>query len=149
MDLWKILGSYTTVETVISLTAFIVAATLGYLAYVYKAKRDGIAKIINLADTENKADLARSLMGAFPNYKIPDLTSSQGFVIVKMQMMQKAAELKSNTRTLRLGMILLFLTICALFARNVSNYTTNGPNSPVIKGDSATVIYSDTTRLKK
>ena len=149
MDLWKILSSYTSVQTVISLVAFIVAAVLGYLAYMYKGKQDGIANILRVADTENKADLARSLMGAFPNYTIPDLTSSQGFQIVKMQMVQKADQFKSNAKTLRLGMILLFLAICALFIRNVSNYITIGPDSPVIKGDSNTIIYGDTTRLKK
>jgi len=141
MSIYEVLSSYTQVETIIGLLAFIVAASLAYLAYINKAKLKSTEKIIKLADTGNKADLARSLMDAFPSYRIPDLTEKHGFEVIKMQYAQKATEFKSKMNTLRIAVVLLFLAIVGQFGEK---YITYGKDSPIIHGDHNTINYADT-----
>ena len=141
---YKILASYSGVETVISLMAFIVAAVLAYLAYTYKAKLRSTEKIVKLADTDRKADLARSLMDAFPAFRIPDLTGPEGVEVIKMQYERKATEFKSKMATIRMVVGMLVVTIIMLFGRQA--YVTYGKQSPVVKGDHNTLDFNDTTR---
>jgi hypothetical protein len=143
MSFYEVLSNYTKVETIISLLAFIVASVLAYLGYTNKAKLKSTERIIKLADTESKADLARSLTDSYPTYKIPDLSQKQGFEVIKMQFAHRAMEFKSKANTLRFSVALLFVAIIVVFAR--SAYTTYGKNSPVLKGNNNTVNYTDTT----
>ena len=144
MSIYEVLSTYSKVDTVIGLLAFIVAASLAYLAYTNKAKLKSTEKIIKLADTGDKADLARYLMDAFPSYKIPDLTEKHGFEVIKMQYAQKAAEFKSKMNTLRIAVVLLFLAIVGQFG---NKYITYGKDSPIHHGNGGTVNYyiNDTT----
>lgn len=151
MGIYDVLSSYSKVDSVISLVAFIIAAVLSYLAYTYKAKLKSTEKIVQLADTANKADLARSLMDAFPTYHIPELTKQQGFEVIKMQFAQRSTEYNSKIRTIRITIGLLVVMIVYLFGK--TTYTTYGAGSGIYNGHDIHVTNNisdrDTTHKPK
>ncbi|CAL1517434.1 hypothetical protein [Chitinophaga sp. MM2321] len=157
MSFFNFLISYSKVESVLGLLSFIIAATLGFLAYQRASKLKGIAKIVSLADTRNKSDLAKALLEVIPSYKIPDLNKAQGFEIIKLQMQQKSVEFKSKMNLLRLGMIIFSVIVILILVqayfkfeqtRPVVNAETHGNKSPILVGDSNQVNYVDTTNKK-
>ena len=148
MKFFDFLSSFSAVETVIGLLAFIIASVLAYLGYSSSLKYKKVSQIITAADTEEKSKLASSILEVFPSYKIPDLTKQQGFEIVKLQLEQTAARFQARIRLLRLGMIIFSLLVLVLVVKNalkVENISTSGNNSPAIKGDSVNIRYENNT----
>lgn len=142
MNFFEFLASHSKVETVIGLLSFIVAAVLGYFAYINTVKLKSVGKIISNADTENKAGLAASILEVLPSYKIPDLNQKQGFEIVKLQLAQKEKQFESKIKLLRLGIVIFSILVIIILGKNFfhyESYSTTGPISPIVHGDSAII----------
>jgi hypothetical protein len=150
MDLYTFISSYYKVETVIGLLAFVAALVFAYFSNQTKTKRKNIGQIISQADTSGKAALAAALAEVFPPYKIPDLTSRQGFQLVKMHLTQKAEEFKIRARLFGIGIGLFCLIVFGVLVNGYIKLSkvkegirleTHGDKSPAIHANEATVNY--------
>lgn len=157
MDFFDFLTTHSKVESIIGLLSFIISAFLGFLAYRDASKMKGIANIIKLADTKNKANLATALLEVMPTYQIPDLTEEHGFKIIKKQMKQKSHEFEVKMKMLKLGIMLFSAIVIGIIISSYASYlkqkpqleiNTSGNQSPIVIGDGATINNTEVDSIK-
>jgi hypothetical protein len=144
MEFYTFLSKYSNVETVISLTAFVVAASLGFFLAYNNSRLKLIKGIIQTANTNTKAELAKQLLEVFPADKVPELTQKQGYQLLTLQLEAKSEEFKTRMKAIRLGIIGLVLIILVLAGKNLfSSESTSGQKSPIVHGANARINYTD------
>jgi hypothetical protein len=69
---------------------------LGFFLAYNNSRLKLIKGIIQTANTQTKAELAKQLLEVFPADKIPELSQKQGYQLLKLQLDAKSEEFKSR-----------------------------------------------------